>query len=69
MTKCFACQCLAENMDADIAFLAGIAFVIQFNDEALRAALCAEHMAALIEKHERTAPIVPEILRRRPKDA
>ena len=46
---CYACRFDgAIILNPATAFLAGIAFVFQFNDDAMRRKLCAAHAAALI---------------------
>lgn len=45
--KCVACKILENNRPADYAFLAGIAFTFQHNNEAIRAALCERHATAI----------------------
>lgn len=46
-------------LPADVSFLAGIAFVHQFRDEAVTESLCQEHQKQLAERSSRTLPTIP----------
>ena len=54
--KCAACQCAGR--DPETAFLAGIAFVFAFSNDAMRERLCPEHTAALLRGHNGALPTV-----------
>ena len=64
VTSCYACR--TRLMPGDMAFLAGIAFAFQYNNNAKRGHLCEDHAAALIRGAQRTEQAVAETDRREP---
>lgn len=63
---CFACRCVGRSPET--AFLAGISFAFQFNNEAIETRLCPAHVKALLRGHAGTLPTVRPEDRRPPPD-
>jgi hypothetical protein len=59
---CYACH--AGSVSGDVAFLAGVAFVFQFNNEAMRERLCEEHQTTLVRAASGAAKVVPSDAKR-----
>jgi hypothetical protein len=56
---CFACSAVEDCTAVDTAFLAGIAFSIQFSSEAMKARLCFRHQEEFRRIYERSIVNVP----------
>lgn len=50
--ECVACKTNARRVQPGTAFLAGIAFAFQFNNEAIRRQLCDDHAEAMVRGAE-----------------
>lgn len=62
--KCPACACVERGYHADVAFLAGVAFAFQFNNEAMRRHVCPGHAKSLVNGVLMAQGKVPEADRR-----
>ena len=62
--KCYACTVLEHDVEADTAFLAGMAFVGQFSNQAVLDRLCQTHITLLKVSSEAAARTVPLAARR-----
>lgn len=56
---CIACKVDAGSYLPSTAFLAGIAFTVQHNDEAIRKRLCPAHGEILVRGHMSSRAVVP----------
>ena len=59
---CVACEC--SSLEGTVAFLAGVAFVATFNQEAMVRLICPKHIAELAVRAEAAAKMVPASDRR-----
>jgi hypothetical protein len=62
--KCPACACAERGYPSDVAFLAGIAFAFQFNNDAMRRHVCERHARSIVGASTRALDKVPEEDRR-----
>ncbi len=62
--KCPACACVQRGYHSDVAFMAGIAFAFQFNNEAMQRHLCPGHKKSLVSGALASNAKVPEDERR-----